>query len=87
MIARWRWELENHTLREAIQRAIRWPVIRWMDRYPDTCWAELVMWWNIPSLHPWYEIHDLQHMSQSCHDRGEADYCGKCTAVREGRQW
>ena len=44
-----RWQVYGaaFVLRELWHRANevwKWPVARWLDRRPDTCWAMLVMW-------------------------------------------
>ena len=70
------WEARHGwtTWGEVMPRIIRWPIAVWMNRYSDTCWAELVMW----AVHPaWYEfgaIFEIRHTSSAC------GYCGKeCT--------
>ena len=69
--------------REVWPRIIRWPIACWMNRYPDTCWADLVCWAVYPTQHEFGEIFDMRHTSSAC------GYCGKdCapnswTAVQE----
>ena len=57
---------------------LRWAIARWMNRYTDTCWAELVLWAILPELHPFSEILEIRHTAGACQRRGELPYCGKC---------
>ena len=58
--------------KETIQRMVRAPIAEWMNRYPDTCWTDLVLWWVHPTLHPFREIFDMRGTARNC------GYCGKC---------
>jgi hypothetical protein len=69
--------------RETLQRMIRAPIIEWMNRYPDTCWADLVMWQINPTIHPFREIFDMRGTAGHCEAMGCPPYCGKCNATRQ----
>lgn len=62
---------------------LRWRIALWMNRYQDTCWAELVMWYVCPELHPFAEILEMRGTAGGCERRGELPYCGKCEAKHD----
>lgn len=66
--------------RETLQRMIRAPIAQWMNRYPDTCWTSLVLWWTLPTIHPFSEIFEMRGTAGFCERIGDSPYCGKCEA-------
>jgi len=63
---------------------LRWKIIHWLNKRPDTCWADLVMWAIGPEIHPFWEILEMRGTAGQCERRGELPYCGKC--AERGRQ-
>ena len=50
---------------------LRWKIVALLDRFPDTCWMNLVMWALFPCTRA---FEDCLH--QTCND--DFLYCGKC---------
>ncbi len=68
----------------------RWKLALFLDRYADTCWADLVMWTVNPEIHPFSEIFSMRNRAGYCERAGCWNYCGKCdrTVEVDGvRQW
>jgi hypothetical protein len=63
---------------------LRWKLALFLDRYPDTCWADLVMWAVYPELHPFAEIFQMRGTIGQCERAGCTPYCGKCATAVEG---
>ena len=61
-----------------MNKRVRWALARFMDRYADTCWADLVMWAICPELHPFIEIFEMRRTAGQCEAAGWTPYCGKC---------
>ena len=58
-------------------KAFRMRIAQLLDRYPDTCWATLVMWAQFPECHRFREIFRMRHTAGFCDDQPYY-YCGKC---------
>jgi len=57
---------------------LRWKIAVLLNRLPDTCWAELVMWAEFPENHEFMEVFSLRHSAGYCERMGDTPYCGKC---------
>ena len=57
---------------------LRWKIAVLLNRLPDTCWAELVMWAEFPENHEFMEVFSLRHSAGHCERMEDTPYCGKC---------
>lgn len=60
-----------------ISEWLRWKIAVFMDRYRDTCWADLVLWANDGGA-GWAKIFGIRNTAGHCARLGEIPYCGKC---------
>jgi hypothetical protein len=62
---------------------LKMKLARLLDRNPDYCWAELVMWAqgyrDILSILPWHPDNDYKtHMCKIFKECNPSGWCGKC---------
>jgi hypothetical protein len=65
---------------DKVREWFRWQIALLLDRFSDTCWAELVMWAQFSEHHEFGEISDIRNTAGHCGRMGETAYCGKCLA-------
>lgn len=66
---------------------LRWKIIEWLNRYVDTCWADLVNWAVYSQDHLFVEVFSLRGSARACFHCGDV-YCGKCLQIRPfGPYW
>ncbi len=57
---------------------MRWIIALLLNRFQDTCWADLVTWATYPEWHSFAEIFSARDKAGFCARNGETLYCGKC---------
>jgi hypothetical protein len=63
-------------LMKKIELWVRWQIAVFMDRFDDTCWADLVLWAMFPENYDFVEILDVRGTAGQCEKMGSEPYCG-----------
>ena len=63
-------------------KEFRMRIAEWMNRFPDTCWHDLVCWAVYPENHQFIEIFSQRGSAGQCVASGCTPYCGKCEEAR-----
>jgi hypothetical protein len=75
---------------EKITVWLRWKLALFLNRYADTCWADLVIWAVYPEDYPFGDVFYMRNRAGCCEQSGHYNYCGKCDQTIEvdgGRRW
>jgi hypothetical protein len=68
-------------MKDKLYKWIRWQIALLLNKFSDTCWADLVVWAIYPENHDFHEVFWKRGTAGQCEHLGAEPYCGKCRVV------